>query len=349
MPDGSTVRPDGVIRVMRGGRLWTALIETKTGTNGLRVEQVERYLDLARQQDYQAVVTLSNELTPIGGVHPLAVDKRKTQKVALHHIAWSEVLHEAQMQLAHRGVADRLQAWLLAELIRYLEHPRSGAAGFDDMGPAWVAVRDAVVARTLRPTDHKVGSVTTSWDRLMRHVCLRLTYERGTNFSPAYPRVLATNPAARGQAAATRLANEGTLSTTLRSSRAAGPLTITADLRTAQIRTSLDIDAPQDGGPSKRLNWLLRQLTAAPDATTVEAAFVHRGQTACEMLKDVRSNPAMLLPEPSADVRSFRIALCAPMGPKRSGQKQAFVPSVNAAVDAFYGQVVASLRAPSGS
>ena len=158
---------------------------------------MERYLDLARQQEYQAVVTLSNELTPVGGAHPVAVDKRKTQKVALHHIAWSEVLHEAQMQLAHRGVADRLQAWLLAELIRYLEHPRSGAAGFDDMGPSWVAVRDAVVARTLRPTDHKVGSVTTSWDRLMRHICLRLTHEHGTNFSPAHPRALAANPAAR--------------------------------------------------------------------------------------------------------------------------------------------------------
>ena len=48
------------------------------------------------------------------------------------------------MQLAHRGVADHLQAWLLAELIRYLEHPRSGAVGFDDMGPSWFAVREAV-------------------------------------------------------------------------------------------------------------------------------------------------------------------------------------------------------------
>jgi hypothetical protein len=246
-------------------------------------------------------------------------------------------------------VADRLQAWLLAELIRYLEHPRSGAAGFDDMGPSWVAVRDAVVTRTLRPTDHKVGSVTTSWDRLMRHICLRLTHEHGTNFSPAHPRALAANPAARAQAAATRLANEGTLSTTLRSPRTAGPLTITADLRTAQIRTALDIDAPQEGGPSKRLNWLLRQLASAPDSTTIEAAFARRGQTACELLKDVRSNPALLLPHASAEVRSFRIALCAPLGPKRSGQKQAFVPSVNAAVDAFYEQVVSSLRAPSGS
>ena len=75
------------------------------------------------------------------------------RKVGLHHISWSEVLHEAQMQLAHRGVEDRVQAWLLAELIRYLEHPRSGAAGFDDMGAAWVPVREAVAASTLRATD----------------------------------------------------------------------------------------------------------------------------------------------------------------------------------------------------
>jgi hypothetical protein len=59
---------------------------------------------------YDAVITLSNDLAPVGGMHPVVVDGRKLRKVALHHISWSEVLHEAQMQLAHRGVEDRLQA-----------------------------------------------------------------------------------------------------------------------------------------------------------------------------------------------------------------------------------------------
>ena len=145
--DERTSIPDGVIRVARAGRIWTALLEVKTGTSPLRNEQVERYLDLARQQGYDAVITLSNDLAPVGGMHPVAVDGRKLRKVALHHISWSEVLHEAQMQLAHRGVDDRLQAWLLAELIRYLEHPRSGAASFDDMG--WRGSRSG---RPLPPT-----------------------------------------------------------------------------------------------------------------------------------------------------------------------------------------------------
>ena len=85
MADGTTVRPDGVIRVARGGRTWTALLETKTGTNGhRRNQQVEGYRTPRASRSTRAAATLSNELTPIGGAHPLAVDKRKTQKVALH-------------------------------------------------------------------------------------------------------------------------------------------------------------------------------------------------------------------------------------------------------------------------
>jgi len=40
------------------------------------------------------------------------------------------------MQKEHRGVADPGQAWILGELIRYLEHARSGALQFEDMGPS---------------------------------------------------------------------------------------------------------------------------------------------------------------------------------------------------------------------
>lgn len=342
--DDRTAIPDAVIRVARGGRVWTALLETKTGTNPLRAEQVDRYLDLARQQGYDAVVTLSNDLPPVAGAHPVDVDSRKLRKVALHHISWAEVLHEARMQLAHRGVDDRLQAWLLHELIRYLEHPRSGAAGFDDMGPAWVAVRDAVAAGTLRTTDRKAAAVVASWDRLVRHLCLRLTGELGVAVAPVVPRRVAKDVAAREQAALRRLADEGTLGTTLRFPGAIGDVTVAADLRTGQVRTSVEVDAPREGGGPRRVNWLLRQLTGAPDALVVEVGFARREQTSCEQLRDVRENAAALLPDPAAEVRTFRLTASAPLGTKRSGVRNAFVPSVNAAVEAFYAEIVQGLK-----
>ena len=96
--------PDGLIRVMRGNTVWTALVEVKTNTNELTTEQVENYLDIARAQGFNAVVTISNQISPPDGSHPTKVHGRKTLKVALIHLSWMKVLTEAVMQMEHRGV-----------------------------------------------------------------------------------------------------------------------------------------------------------------------------------------------------------------------------------------------------
>jgi hypothetical protein len=148
-----TVYPDGLIRIKRGDRTWTALVEVKTGTNELKADQLEEYLEIAKEQNFNAVITISNGIPPAPGQHPTAVDRRKLRKVALYHLPWVQVLSAAVLQKDYRGVADPDQAWILGELIRYLEHPRSGAMAFEDMGPNWVAVREAVRAGTLRAND----------------------------------------------------------------------------------------------------------------------------------------------------------------------------------------------------
>jgi hypothetical protein len=183
--DDKQLFPDGLIRVSRGQRQWIALVEVKTGSNVLQAEQIENYLDIAREQQFDALITISNEIPPTPGQHPTAIDKRKLRKVALYHLPWSEILTLAVMQKEYRGVADTDQAWILGELIRYLEHPRSGALEFNDMGPAWVQVRDAVAAGTLRPTDTVITQVTGRFDALIRYACLRLGRHLGTEVTPA--------------------------------------------------------------------------------------------------------------------------------------------------------------------
>ena len=69
--------PDGLIRVARGTKSWTALVEVKTGPNQLQTEQLENYLDIARDQGFDAVITISNEIPAVAGQHPTKVDKRK--------------------------------------------------------------------------------------------------------------------------------------------------------------------------------------------------------------------------------------------------------------------------------
>jgi hypothetical protein len=51
---------DGLIRVTRGSKTWATLVEVKTGTNELELAQLESYLDVAREQGFDAPVTISN-------------------------------------------------------------------------------------------------------------------------------------------------------------------------------------------------------------------------------------------------------------------------------------------------
>jgi hypothetical protein len=108
------------------------------------------------------------------GVHPAKIDKRKLKHVALHHLAWSEVLSRAVIEKEHRGVADPDQAYILGELIRYLEHPRSGALEFEDMGSSWVPVRNAVADGTLRQNNPEAADVAGRFEGLLRFAALQL-------------------------------------------------------------------------------------------------------------------------------------------------------------------------------
>jgi hypothetical protein len=283
---------------------------------------------------------------PPVGQHPTTVDKRKLKKVALHHLSWSQVLSEAVMQKEFRGVADPDQAWILGELIRYLEHPRSGALEFEDMGPSWVPTREALAAGTLRATDTDAARTAARFDALLRYASLRLGRHLGTEVTPALTRRESAEPAQRILAAATELATAGVLRGAIKIPRAIGPLVVTADLRAGRVTCHVDVDAPREGRPTTRVNWLVRQLRAAPETLRIEASVAHgRGPGTAELLKVVRVEPAKLVADPTKELKSFRIALSSPLGPKRGRGRGSFIDSMLEAVDAFYGDVLQYLKA----
>ena len=340
------VFPDGLIRVSRGSRSWTALVEVKTGSNDLATEQLENYLDVAREQAFDAVLTISNEIPAVAGQHPTKVDKRKLRKVELHHLSWSQVLAEAVMQKEFRGVADPDQAWILGELIRYLEHTRSGALEFDDMGESWTGVRDAVAAGTLRATDKGIPTVVARFDALLRFTSLSLGRRLGTEVVPMLSRKELAEPALRAAALTQQLAGTGQLTGVIRIPDTVGHLAITADLRASTITCHVDVDAPREGRATTRVNWLIRQLKNAPDSARIECITARsRGASSAELLRTVRENPAALITDPTREIRTFRIALSTPLGTKRGRGRGAFIDSVLNGADNFYGQVLGDLKA----
>lgn len=340
------LRPDGLIRVSRGSRSWTALVEVKTGKNCLMTEQLEGYLDVAREQGYDALITISNEIPPSADVHPTAVDKRKIRKVQMFHWSWADVLSTAVVQKEHRGVSDPDQAWILGELIRYLEHPKSGALEFDDMGSDWVSLRESIKAGTLRANDTSVQDVTARFDALVRYTALHLGRRLGADVVMQLGRREKADPTVRAQALRTAILETSSLSGSIRIPDTVGDIKVTADLRANTITCSVDVDAPKTGRPTTRVNWLVRQLKNAPDSLRVEAFTLNqRGAGAAELLGTVRQDPSVLVLDPAKEMRGFRVAFTVPMGTKRGRGRGAFIDSLMGAVDTFYEDTVQNIKA----
>ncbi|MFI0829036.1 TerD family protein [Streptomyces roseolus] len=344
LPHGDTPkRPDGVIRVERAGKLWTALVETKTNGNPLKSEQVQNYMDIAARRGYEAVVTLSNDValegTPLVEVK---TDGRRKHKVSLWHLSWAEVAHQAQMLIRHEGVGNAAHVWLLQELLHYLQHENSGCHGFQNMGASWVPVRNGIDDETLSQGDPRAVEVVESWERLIRQVCLRLGGELGQKALPVQRAQRGTDPKSRRAALADRLCEEGKLGAELRIDGTQSVLSITADLRTGKIRTSVDIPAPIGGYPLSVAKRLVRALEAAPADLHVETLV--EGRTGPRgTLERLRPEPGDLLPKDGAAMAGFRLSLFKGMGNTRGAAESGFIRSVDDAVDRFYGSVVAHI------
>ncbi|MGW5674020.1 TerD family protein [Streptomyces sp. NPDC003860] len=345
LPHGdSPRRPDGVIRVERAGKLWTALVETKTNGNPLKAEQVQDYMDIAARRGYEAVITLSNDVALDG--RPLVdvkIDGRRKHKVTLWHLSWAEVAHQAQMLIRHEGVGNAAHAWLLHELLHYLQHENSGCHGFQNMGPAWVPVRNGIEAETLTQGDPRAVQVVESWEQLIRQICLRLGGELGQKALPVQRVSRGTDPTSRRAAIADRLCTEGRLSSELRIDGTPGIFTITADLRTSKLRTSVDIPVPEGGYPLTSAKRLIRSLTEAPADLHVET-LVDTGNGPRGTLERLRPEPGDLLPRDGAAITGFRLSLFKGMGGTRGTTESGFIRSVDGAIDRFYGSVVAHLH-----
>jgi len=339
---GKTIRPDGLIGVTRAGKTWWALVECKIGDQPLLTEQMEMYLDLARFIGADAVLSISNQFTSRSSDYPIAIDKKKLKKVALHHWSWVRVLTEAEVQKRFRGVNDPDQAYLLDELIRYLSDSRSGVVQFNDMGPSWIKVRDGARVRTLRKTDADVGAVADRWDELVRFLSLQMTKDLGRDVRELQRRNENT-AAGRQQALRDSLATSGELYADLQIPDTAGPLRIVADLSERQVRLSTEIDAPKEGQSRGRLSWLIRQLQKAPPDLIVEAMISRLSSTLSAPLGALRDNPSLLLPDRTREIRGFRLTLTRDLGLNRGGGRGSFIEGVVLNVKTYYGDVLQKL------
>ncbi|MBA3866337.1 MAG: stress response protein [Solirubrobacterales bacterium] len=343
--DGKTIIPDGAIVCERAGRRWICLVEVKTGKAPLKDGQVSSYLDVARDNDFDGVLTISNQITASSGESPVTVDGRKLKRTSLWHFSWWRIITEAIVQSRYRGVADPDQAWLLGELIAYFDSEVSGTGGFQDMGDQWVSVRTAAHDNTLRASDPNAHVVAERWEEFSQYLCLGLAQDLGR--SVTLPRPRKQSRAARLDELAKLLATDGVLEATLRVPDAVGDLTVRCDLRARQTLTSVTIKAPGEGRAKSRINWLIRQLSEAPGDLRIEAVYPNARETTGALLGQARDDVDCLIyrADPKREPRAFNVTLSRPMGKKRGKAEGSFVRETRTQTFAFYRDFIQDLKA----
>lgn len=341
-------RPDGLLVLGTGKKHWSALIEAKIGTAELGEEQIKHYLQQAKRNKIDAVITITNQFVALPSHHPVKVPKALLKGVALFHWSWMYVVTQATLLLESGAVTSLDQRFILEEVLRYLSHDSSGISRFDSMNREWKDVVAKVKSgAVLGKASEEVENTVSSWHQEQRDLCLVMSRKLGRQAALKIPKAHRTDPVLRLKDDCELLAKEHKLICVIEVPDAASDLTVTADLTKRTIVCSMRLAAPQDRKRcSARVTWLARQLLKAnPESMYVKAIRPGRAEETQAPLAKVLGDSAALDSASSAVVPSaFEVFYIADLGARFSGNK-IFIEELEKAVPHFYEQVGQRLRA----
>ena len=347
-PGKGKFRPDGLIVLQSGKRIWRSIVESKIGREVLDAQQIQTYIQIAKANGISSIITISNQFASLPTHHPVKIERALPKGISLFHWSWAHVLTTAILKLESDEIDFGHQRYLLSEFIRYFEHPNTGIERFTQMNPEWKDVVTQVQqgAGLGRKTE-QVFNTIASWHQETRDLCLHLSESLKQKVRPRLPSKHVTDPGLRLRDEIKHLKETSHLKFTLTVPDAADDINVIADIRGRTISVSMDLDAPKDKKTAKaRINWLLRQLRfSKPEDIIIFAYWPNRTQASSEELEKLRENPELLeLPIPNLAPRKFSVKLIHHAAGKFSGRKT-FIEAVEKYVQHFYREVGQRLRA----
>lgn len=345
--DSTKNRPDGLLILSTGKNSWSALIEAKIGTAKLEAEQVTRYVEMARTNGIDAVITISNEFVTRADHSPVTVPKTLLRKVCLYHWSWTWIATQCEI-LAYKGaVEDTEQAFLLNEIRRFFNHPGTGVYRFTQMGKSWKDLNQAITNdAALKKSAPEIEEGVACWIEEERDLCLQLSRHVGEPVETIVERKLKGDPAGRLKYGIDNLVKDRCLSSTYRIPDSAADIEVKADLALRTVSACMRLKAPQDRKSTKaRVNWLLRMLKEDDPRVLVLAHWPGRAAATDATLTQLREEPDVLQSENrDATPHTFEIRLVERLG-KRFAGSRTFIEDLERIVPEFYDLVGQHLRA----
>lgn len=341
-------RPDGLIVLNSGRKEWRALVEAKIGNSELNLEQIEKYRQLAKDNNLDCVITISNQFAPTPTQHPVDGVNKSRSKIPVYHWSWMHILTEADLLLNQDNVSDNDQKLLLNELRRFLSHESAGVKGFDRMPKAWSDLNKLISSGGIVPKRSSDAlEVVQAWHQETRDLSLILSRMTEASVSEKLSRSHKHNLAEREKDALASLCENQELNATLEIPDAAAALEITASIPRRTVEVGMVLRAPEDKVSTKaRLNWLLRQIkTEKTDDLFVRLLWPGSAPPTQYLVSELKEDPTIA--EAGMDRKSphsFIIFYSKRLG-GRFTQQTNFIVDLEEIVPSFYANVGVSLSA----
>ena len=181
--------PDGIILIERAGNIKEAVIfEMKKGTEPLKTQQIEDYVELLGKYSISKLITVSNEFVLSPQQSPLTnkgcklIDKNLNK---MRHLSWSYILTLARILLYdnHINIKDPDQVNIMNEIVKYFEYTKAGIVGFTEMKDGWKIFADRFVKSggniNIKNTDKEIVEAIESWLQEERDMALILSRKIG--------------------------------------------------------------------------------------------------------------------------------------------------------------------------
>lgn len=344
--NGKNLRPDALIIVKNGQSEWKAIVEAKVGSSELNAEQVESYLELAKLNNIDAVITVSNQFSPFPSHYPISISASASKKMNLYHWSWSYLLVKAALILDRGEVSGFERQLILSELVRFMSHSSSGVQRFEQMPMAWSNVSNKIQSATpLSPREMEVEDVVGAWYQETQSLSMNLMRQTKTHVYVKLPKAHVADAFQRLRDDCSLLVKDKTLSAEFVVRGAASNIKLCADFVRRQLSFAMTLDAPMDRKSAKaRLSWMLKQLSESDTSNLYIRIYWQRqsGYTQ-HSLKELIESQEKAYRE-GKNISAFEIVLIVDLGPKFS-QRRSLLIELETHLPSFFDNVGGKLKA----
>jgi hypothetical protein len=257
--DNEPARPDGIICRAYGKNIWCALVEVKVNSNSIDDKQVNTYLKWANSLDFDALITVSNQVNQPNGEPPYDYN-RKVKRVKVKHFSWEEIHSISQLFCGKdESIEDVDQRWMLEQFNHYLADEKSRIIAPPTLGKSWHAVLSHVRANTLSVHLDLVQDTVEQWLAFLRIASFKLGAKIGGKVRVCIPAKYKNDPSGFIKAVCKETIDKGVLTGEL-DFPGMDAIRLCLDLKTKKLQLSHKIEAPEEGRRDTRVNWMIREL-----------------------------------------------------------------------------------------